>query len=327
MDLSNGDLLKIYRLLVMGRKIEEAMCHYPHGAGYHPALGEEGTIIGSFFNLREEDVIVPHYRGAILAAYLRGADLRKLIAGIFGKETAYNRSRYRADICMPFKFNIIGMWSGLLGSSLNLSTGAGLAHKLQHTDNVVVVTFGEGTSNLGSFHEAINLAACLNLPMVFVCQNNQYAISTPSCKALKCRSVADRAIGYGIPGVEVDGNDILEVHRTIQNAVLRARQAQGPTLIEALTYRIKGHFTADPAAYQPPEEVVVWKKKDPVRRFKNKLIQLGVISKDKAEYIIREVDEDLSAAIKLAEQDPETGPEALGINDVFAPTTYQRAEL
>ena len=134
-------------------------------------------------------------------------------------------------------------------------------------------------------------------------------------------------MGYGIPGAEVDGNDVLEVHRTIQEAVLRARQGQGPTLIEALTYRVKGHFTADPAAYQPPEEVAAWKKKDPVARFENNLIQSELLTEDKVEEIKREVAEELIAAIKQAEQDPDPGPDALGINDVFAPVTYRRAEL
>jgi TPP-dependent pyruvate/acetoin dehydrogenase alpha subunit len=320
MCVSNADLLEIYRLLVMGRKLELAIHESLRSTGHHQAVGEEAVVIGSFYNLRKDDVIAPHYRGAVLAAYLRGADLRKLFAGILGKETSYNRGRYRGDICMPMEFNVIGLWSGVLGTSLSLATGAALAAKLKKTDNVAVVSFGDGTSNLGIFHEAVNLAASLNLPVVFICQNNQYAISTRARDAMKCRSVADRALGYGIPGADVDGNDVLEVHAAVQEAVARARQGEGPSLIEALTYRVKGHQAIDPATYRPPEEVEEWKKKDPVSRLEKRLTQSGLLTEDAIKRTNRELDEKLATAIRQAEQDPEPGPQVIGLNDAFAPS-------
>jgi TPP-dependent pyruvate/acetoin dehydrogenase alpha subunit len=316
MAYSDEDLLRIYRYMVEGRMFEAAIAKIK--GNYHPAEGEEGVIVGAFYNLRDEDVAVPHFRGSIIISYMRGASLRKLFAGIPGKETSYSHGRYRGDIWGPFELNIIGMFSGALGSNISLATGAALAAKLKKTDSVAVVTFGDGTSNQGNFHEAINLASVLKLPTVYVCQNNQYAVSTPASKGLGCRSVADRAIGYGIPGVEVDGNDVVAVHETVQEAVKRAREGKGPTLIEALTYRVLGHWVADPATYRSAEEVEEWKKKDPIQRLEMKLLDKGVLTEGKVEEIRTSMEEKISVAQKQAEEDPWPGEEFFGLDDVFA---------
>lgn len=319
MALTNEDLLAIYRYMLEGRMFEAAIAKVK--GNYHPAEGEEAVIVGTFYNLRDNDVVVPHFRGSIIVSYMRGASLRRLHAGIIAKETSYSHGRYRGDIWGPFEFNIIGMFSGALGSSISLATGAALAAKLKKTDNVAVVTFGDGTSNRGDFHEAINMAAVLNLPTVYVCQNNQYAVSTPVSKALGCRSVADRAVGYGIPGVEVDGNDVEAVHEAVQEAVKRAREGKGPTLIEALTYRVLGHWVADPATYRSAEEVEEWRKKDPIARLQKKLIDTGVLAGSKVEEMRKAMEEEISASITQAEEDPWPGEEFFGLDDIFAPAT------
>ena len=224
--------------MAKGREIERLMTKLP---GFHPGVGEEAVVVGSFFGLGDDDYIAPHYRGALLAAHMRGADIRRLVAGVLGKATSYSRGRVRGDICLPLKFNTLGMFSGVLGNPMNIATGIGLSAKMKGKQGVVVTSFGEGTSNLGAFHESINLAACLSLPVVYVCHNNGYAMSTRTEYAIKGASVANRALGYGIPGVQVDGNDVVAVHQAVQTAVARARAGEGPTLIDALTYRISGH--------------------------------------------------------------------------------------
>jgi TPP-dependent pyruvate/acetoin dehydrogenase alpha subunit len=315
--LTDVHLLEIYRLLLMARRLEES---FGDMHSYHPAIGEEAVVVGSFFGLQENDYIAPHYRGALMAAYMRGADLRRLIAGVHGKATAYNGGRFRGDICMPIEFNVIGMFSGILGSSVGLAVGAALSLKLRGSSNVAIATFGEGTSNLGGIHEAINLAASLVLPIVFVCQNNQYAMSMNSREAMKCKSVADRALGYGIPGAQVDGNDVLSVHAEVQAAVRRARSGAGPTLIEALTYRVGGHRSGERVLYQDAEERQRWQGMDPLLRLQDGLRERGLLDEPAIEEANITVSRELKEAISLAESDPEP-PNIVGRpEDVFAPS-------
>ena len=316
MEITKEQLLELHRWMVEGRMFELSICKIK--GNYHPAVGEEAVIIGTFYNLRDEDVAVPHFRGSIIIPYMRGAPLRRLYAGIMGKDTNYNHGRWRGDIWGPVELNIIGMFSGILGSNIALATGAAMAAKMKSEDNVSVVTFGDGTSNTGICHEAINMASVLKFPVVFVCQNNQYAVSTPACRGLGCQSVADRAIGYGIPGIKVDGNDVAAVHLAVQEAVTRARNGEGPTLIEALTYRVLGHWVADPADYRSEEEVEEWKKRDPIEHLQNDLIGKGLLTKAIINEMTNEMEKKMADEMKTAEEDPWPEEEHLGIDDVFA---------
>ena len=313
------DLLEMHRFMLTARRLEEA---FGSLHSYHPAVGEEAVVVGSFYKLADNDYISPHYRGALAAAYIRGADLRRLIAGVYGKITSYNHGRFRGDICMPIELRIIGLFSGILGSTIGLATGAALSAKVLGETTVVVVTFGDGTSNLGAFHEAINLASCLGLPIVFVCQNNQYAMSMSAKEAMHGASVADRALGYGIPGVQVAGNDVLAVHNAVQVAVRRARAGHGPTLIEALTYRVAGHRSGERAAYQDHEEKQAWLARDPLDRFQGVLTDMGLLDQKELEKINAEILENVAAAMKQAQEDPDPVGDVLGIDEVFAPVTY-----
>ena len=317
MEVTDEQLLELHRWMLEGRMFELSICKIK--GNYHPAVGEEAVIIGTFYNLRDEDVAVPHFRGSIIIPYMRGAPIRRLYAGIMGKDTNYNHGRWRGDIWGPVELNIIGMFSGILGSNIALASGAAMAAKMKNEDNVAVVTFGDGTSNTGMCHEAINMASVLKFPVVFVCQNNQYAVSTPACRGLGCQSVADRAIGYGIPGVKVDGNDVVAVHLAVQEAVARARNGDGPTLIEALTYRVLGHWVADPADYRSEEEVNEWKKKDPIEHLQKDLIGKGLLTDADIEELTTKMEKKIADEMKTAEEDPWPGEEHLGIDDVFAP--------
>ncbi|MBK1869201.1 thiamine pyrophosphate-dependent dehydrogenase E1 component subunit alpha [Aestuariivirga sp. YIM B02566] len=309
-------LTSLYHLVAKGRVLESLLGKLP---GFHPGVGEEGVVVGAFFGLKDSDYIAPHYRGALLAAHMRGADLRRLIAGVLGKVTSYSRGRVRGDICLPLQFNTLGMFSGVLGNPLNISTGIALAASLDEKQGVVVTSFGEGTSNLGAFHESLNLAACLALPIVYICQNNGYAMSTRTDYALKCTSIADRAQGYGMPGIRVEGNDVVAMHQAVQSAVARARAGEGPTLIDAVTYRISGHYSADPNDYQPKDERASWLKKDPLLLLKARLTAQGVMTDAQLAEIEKAAEAEITEAIAQAQADPDPGLEVLGPDDLYSP--------
>jgi len=315
MTRGNEVLLDLYRMMSLTRTLDAVIGEYD--GHWHGLEGEEAVVAGVYHGLRLADVVAPHYRGSVMAAYAKGADLRRLLAGILGKETSYNRGRYRTDVCGPPEFNVIGLYSGALGPPLAYAAGGALAAKIDGRDDVAVGVFGDGTSSRGDCHEAMNLASSLKLPMVFVCQNNQIAISTSSKDGVG-GSIAARGAGYGMPGIEIDGNDVLAVHDTVQAAVARARAGEGPTLIDAVTYRVAGHFYSDAEEYRDPEEVARWRARDPILLYRKRLVEDGVTDDESLDAIDREVAEEASAAMELAKADAPPGPELLGAGDVYA---------
>ena len=315
MPRKNETLLDLYRLMVLTRELDAAIGK--EDGHWHGLEGEEATVAGIYYGLREGDVVAPHYRGMLTAAYARGADLRRLLAGLTGKATSYSGGRYRSDACGPPEFNIIGLYSGALGPPLAYATGAALSFKLDRSDDVALAVFGDGTSSRGDCHEAMNMASALTLPVVFVCQNNQVAISTPAGSGVS-GSIADRAVGYGMPGRQVDGNDVLAVHDAVQQAIARARRGEGPSLIEALTYRVGGHMVSDLSAYRPPDEAERWRQRDPVATFRTRLVEEGVIDEGALGDIDRTVAAEVATAMEQAGSDPEPDPEALACDQVYA---------
>lgn len=321
MGLTDSDKREMLRLLMATRRIEEVMTE--HAGGYHQAVGQEAVIVGAFFGLGEGDIASPHFRGTVPSGYVRGADVRKLIAGVLGKVTGYGRGRWRGDMYAPPEFGMLGMWSGILGTNVNNGTGAALALKYKGGQNVTVATFGDGSSNEGAIHEAMNLAACYDLPVVYICHNNQWAITTPIHKACKAKSIADRAVGYGIPGEQVDGNDVLAVYESVAKAIQRARSGQGPTLIDALTYRVEGHFNLDDGAYQPRDEVEAWKKRDPITVLSSKLIESGLMTGAEIEDMRTKANTEIEQALETALNDPDPDWEAMAPFTGFAPDPKQ----
>lgn len=217
---------------------------------YHAAVGEEGVIVGAFSALEKADVGLPHYRGAIVASLVRGANAHCLIAGIAGKVTSYTRGRQRGDFVGKFTNEHFGLFSGTLGPSLGYATGSGLAAKLDGTGVPTLVTFGDGTSNSGLLYESMNIASMLNVPVVYLCQNNQFAISMPSERSIAGGSLVKRAEAFGLPAKLVDGNDAMQVYRAVRDALAYARQEGKPYFIEARTYRAGGHWISDACAYR-----------------------------------------------------------------------------
>jgi acetoin:2,6-dichlorophenolindophenol oxidoreductase subunit alpha len=316
--MKKEDLISIYRYLVMGHTLAHVFSDT--NPGWHSIEGEEAVIVGSFFGLRDSDVISPHYRGPELASYIRGVPLREIFAGILGKATGCSRGRHTNEVCGPFEYNIIGNYSGALGSTLCYAAGAALASKLKKTDDVAVVTFGDGSAARGEFHEAIGMAAMLKLPVVFVCQNNQYAITLAADKHLAGASIADRGVGYNIPGIKVDGMDVLAVREAVQSAVARARAGEGPSLIEAVAYRLSGHFAADNSSYRSVAEVEEWRKKSPVLAYEKYLLDEHVLSQAEANAIREELTREVEMAKTQAFQDPEPDDQDLGLDEVYAVT-------
>ncbi len=312
-------LREMYSLMLLSREIDRVAGGAD--AHWHASEGEEAVLAACYCALRGDDHVVPHYRGMLQAAVARGADLRQLFAGLTGKLTSHSRGRYRSDVCAPIEFKLIGLYSGALGPTLGYAAGTALAAKLDGRDAVTVAVFGDGTSSRGDFHEALNLAAVLKLPVIYICQNNQFAISTPAQRGVGARSIADRGAAYGIPGESADGNDAIALRATIEVAIARARRGAGPMLIEALTYRVAGHLVADGASYRSGDEVEAWRTRDPIARLRAHLVEHDMLGADEDGALRRALGERADTAMTAAVADPEPGPAVLGLDQVFAGST------
>ena len=212
---------------------------------------------------------------------------------------------------------IIGA-NGIVGAGITVSGGAALSAQMRGTDQVVVCFFGDGASNTASFYEGINMASHWKLPVVYVVENNEYAISTRTREVRNIENVSDRAVAFGIPGIIVDGNDVLAVYEAVGEAVARARRGEGPSIVECKTWRWHGHTEGDPQLYKSKEESEEWiKKRDPVPRFRKKLIEMGVLTEKEADEIQQEMLDEVDNAVKFAAESPFPDPEET-LADVFA---------
>jgi pyruvate dehydrogenase E1 component alpha subunit len=247
---------------------------------------------------------------------MKGVDIKIMMAGMFGRKNGCGKGRGPASHSGD---NSIGLLAGtgLIGSGIPISTGAALAMKLQKKDSVAIHFFGDGASNRGDFHESLNIAGAMKLPVVYVCDNNCYAMSVPATCSMAIEDIAIRAAGYGFPGVVVDGNDLLAVYQATQQAIDRARKGDGPTLIECKTYRWLGHNFNDPELYRKAEEKETWKQKCPVKRFEEYLKGRGLLDEAKVKEVYRGVNEEIEAAVRFAEASPLPSPEDT-LLDVYA---------
>jgi TPP-dependent pyruvate/acetoin dehydrogenase alpha subunit len=266
------------RQLVMGRCIEELLAaQSPH---WYPAIGEEATLVGTFAGLEPSDFVAPHYRGRLVVMWLRGIPLADIFAGIRGTTTGSDRGRLSGLHRGSRQARILPLVTNVLGPNVPTAAGLALSCKLQSASQVVVVTFGDGTAGLGDLHETLNLAVALRLPLVLVCQNNQYSISTRTVSMRGPRSLARWAGAYELPAEQVDGNDVESVARAVGEAVERARSGGGPSFIDSLTYRVAGHFVADRGVYRSTEEVDEWVAKDPVSVQARRSMNDGALTDD-----------------------------------------------
>ncbi len=312
-------LLELYRKMVTIRQFE-TMAGEQFAAGeipgfIHLSVGQEASSVGVCSCLRGDDYVVTTHRGHghMIA---KGADLKRMTAELFGRRDGYCKGKGGSMHIADFAIGFLGA-NGVVAGGLPIITGAGLSIKLRRTDQVALAFFGDGACNRGPVHEAMNMAAIWKLPVIFVVENNQYASTTPNTYACAVGDLCSRAAGYGMPGDKVDGNDVLTVRRAAAAAVERARAGEGPTFLENVTYRMKGHFEGDPQKYRQTEELESWGAKDPIERFARLLTAEGVLTKELAARILKAVQAELDEALAFARRSPFPEPED-ALNDLYA---------
>jgi TPP-dependent pyruvate/acetoin dehydrogenase alpha subunit len=298
--------LAIFDALLKSRLIEERLIELntrgEMPGALHSAVGHEAIPIGSAFHLKEGDVFTTA-RGHMELNIITGMDLKLMFAELYGKATGYCKGKGGdVHLCSPDHRNLAG--KGIIGATIPIAAGAALAFKMRKQPNIAMCFFGDGASNQGTFHEGINIASVLKLPVVYICQNNMYAWTTRQTDHMNIKNIADRAASYGIPGVIVDGNDVISVYEVVGDAAERARRGDGPTLIEAKTMRIRGHFEADHQLYRRRDEIDEWTKKDPLNLLTQRLLQDRLITsndiEEKRRCFLKEIDE----AVEFARESP-----------------------
>ena len=281
----------------------------------HVYIGEEAVAAGVCVQLRIDDYVASTHRGHG-HALAKGISSREAMAELIGVTTGCSGGRGGTMHLYDPTVGFLGS-NGVVPPGILIAAGAALSAKLKGTDKVAVAFFGDGGSNNGAFHEGLNMAATWDLPVIFVCENNLYATEMPFDKATKNTNVASRAAAYGIPGIQVDGNNVLEVYERAGEAVARARRGEGPTLIECLTYRWFGHHEGDPGiSYRTKEEIALWKGRDPIRRLQDEAIARKLATQDDFAAIDKEIQEELEEATEYALSSP-LEDEATALDHVF----------
>ena len=273
-----------------------------HGT-MHLSIGMEASAVGAVAALQPDDYILSTHRGHG-HCIAKGADLDRMMAEFMGKETGYCRGRGGSMHIADVAGGNLGA-NGVVAGGIPIAVGVGLSQKMQGTGRVCLCFFGDGAANSGPFHEALNMAAIWTLPVVFVCENNQYAMSYPASKAFAIPRISDRAAGYGMPGETVDGNDLNAVYAAVSRAVERARAGEGPSLVENVTYRWRGHSKSDANRYRSREEIEAWKEKDPIARFERWLAQTINLNESDARAIEQAAYAAIEAAVAFADASPE----------------------
>ena len=304
MTRQDQEYLAYYRTMVTIRQFEIlAVGMYADGKipGFiHSSIGQEASAVGVCSCLRKDDYLTTTHRGHghMIA---KGADLRKMVAELFGKKTGYCKGKGGSMHIADFSIGILGA-NGVVAGGLPIIAGAGFSIKMRQTDQVAVCFFGDGAANRGPVHEVMNLAAIWKLPIIFVIENNQYASTTLQLDSCSLEDICLRSAGYNMPGVAVDGNDILSVRKATLTAVEQAREGEGPSLIENKTYRIRGHFEGDPQKYRTDKEVRDWQdRKDPIRNFADYLFRLKILTPGIDQQIREAAASELKEAVAFAE--------------------------
>jgi pyruvate dehydrogenase E1 component alpha subunit len=286
-----------------------------HGT-MHLSIGQEASSVGSIAALRPDDLIIHHHRGHG-HTIAKGADITLMMAEFLGKEKGYCRGRGGSMHIADIPAGNLGA-TGVVGSGIPTSVGIALALKMRRSEQVLLSFFGDGAANLGEFHEALNLAAIWKLPVVFICENNQYGMSGPAKTMSAVTPISIRSVSYGIPGETVDGNTVLAVYQAVQRAIERARAGEGPSLIENHTYRWRGHSKSDRNVYRTQEEIESWKQRCPILRFKQLLKEAEIMNAEELEAIDMEAKAIIDRAAEEALTFPEPSPDNLE-DEVYAP--------
>jgi TPP-dependent pyruvate/acetoin dehydrogenase alpha subunit len=312
-------LISLYRQMVLIRQFEERVKYlFLEGimpGTIHQYQGQEAIAVGVCSALNPDDMITSTHRphGHALA---KGIAVESLMHELFGKSTGCCHGKGGSMHVGDMEKGMVPAIA-IVGGGVPIATGMALGFKMKGEERVAVSFMGDGAVNEGAFHEAVNMGAIWSLPVVYVIENNRYAASTPVAQSTRLEHLSQRAAGYGIPGVTIDGNDVLEVYETAREAVARARNGDGPTLIEAITYRITGHSRRDPCNYQPKEEREEALKKEPIGRFAKRLLEEGAVDQRTLDSIQAEVNDEIERAVETAIAAPDPGPED-ALKDLFA---------
>lgn len=317
--LSNEQLLEMLYWLKLVRAFDEKLGILVRQgrvrSGVYSSIGQEAIVVGTCYGLRPDDYICPLHRD--LGTFLmKGVTPGVMMAQMYAKATGLSKGRDSALHSGVPEVGIFGNTS-MLGANTPVAAGIALTYKLEARDNVVLAYFGEGASNTGDVHEAMNFAGVNKLPVVFICENNIYAYSVPIEKSMAIEDVADRAEGYGFDGIAINGNDVLAVYQATQGAISRARAGDGPTLIECKTYRWRGHSEHDPAFYRTDEELAMWKSRDPLTTFTTYLRHRAILTDEQVQEIDARVKKEVDDAVTFAEESPDPAPEE-GATDLLA---------
>ena len=319
--IDNKRCLKMYEQMLTIRRFEEkAIELFEHNlirGNIHPCIGQEAVSVGACTPLRRDDFMVNTHRGHG-NCIAKGADLKLMMAELYGKSTGYCKGKGGSMHIADFEGGNLGA-NGIVGGGLPIAVGASIGIQNRGTDQVAVCFFGDGATNQGTFHESLNLAALWKLPVIFVCENNLYGLSTPVREAVSVDHISDRAMAYGMPGMSIDGNDIIAVQTTMKKAVERARAGEGPTLLDCITYRFFGHFTGDPGkgiTYRSKEEMGQWLERCPIKRFRERLIKEKRITEKMAKTMEANVKASIEEAVLFAKESPLPLPEE-ALQDLF----------
>ncbi len=314
MESNRQQMEQLYRTMVRIRRFEEKLIDLKARGAIpgvlHLYIGEEATASGVCAALRADDFITSTHRGHG-HCIAKGGDLSKMIAELFGRSTGYCCGKGGSMHIANASIGILGA-NGIVGAGIPIAGGAGLSIKLRDTDQVVACFFGDGGANQGTFHESLNLAALWKLPVIFVCENNQYAISVAQSRSTSVQDVFVRKEAYGMHGRMVDGNDVMAVYEAAVEAVERARNGDGPSLLECKTYRWRGHYEGEAdrgRTYRSAEEIEDWKSKCPIERFQKWLLQEGLLAESDFDRIELETRQEIEKAIRFAEESPFPDPE------------------
>ena len=305
-DLNRDAFLWMYRTMVTIRRFEEQSRREADAGklrGMHSSVGQEAVPTGICAHLRDDDYVLGTHRSHH-HCIAKGVDLNEMMAELLGKATGTNKGKGGTMHIADINKGMLGA-NGVVGSNIPVATGVGLSAKVRGTDQVSVVFFGDGASSQGVLHESMNLASIWKLPVLFVCENNRYAEATPFEFTVAGASVANRAAGYDMPGVSVDGQDAIEMHEVAREAVARARRGEGPTLIEAQTYRYQGHFGADdPLGYRTQEEEDYYEARDCIARLETHIVEGEIATAAELEAIAESARQAVSEAAAFADASP-----------------------
>ena len=304
-------LLGMHRRMLQAREFEEQLYYLfltrPMPGTMHQATGQEAVAVGVSSALRADDYMTSTHRGHA-HCIAKGVPINEMMSEMFAKSTGSCKGMGGSMHLCDFSKGMLGAF-GIVGAGIPIAAGAALSAFVRESGQVAVSFFGDGAINEGVFHETLNMASLWKLPVIFVCENNQYALSMPVTQSSAVSTLAERSSAYAIPGIRVDGNNVVAVYREASKAVSRARAGGGPTLLECITYRIRGHARFEASSYRDASEVEAWKKLDPIIRLGDAMLQANLVTQNLLDQIHDEVDAEIQEAIRYAEDSPDVNPE------------------